>query len=386
MLAVETEPMTLVSPFRRLLAIERHPLGALTWRVALCQLAFLPWAYRIERVDLRPETLDPELLQAARAMGIDPFHPANWPTAPEAILRVVGLAFGLALFWWVLSRLRRRITRRKGPGFLAALVPASGFLAFQALRVTPLARHLNSPVTDPFSEALPIWQGWLHHPLFTPWGFQFPVHALMLFGLLLAELLFLALEHRVLLQEAQDGALRARLTPHFLYNALNTLYAQISRDPEGARETTQRLSGLFEQVSRATEHPRVPLAQELAFVEDYLALERRRLGDRLQVTVDIPEELLETPVPVLGLQVLVENSLKHAIAPRAEGGRLHLRAWEEGRHLHLSVRDSGDGQSRAGNGTGQALANLRARLASPADLVSERTAEGFETRFRVALA
>ena len=371
---------------RRCLAFERHPLGALAWRALLCQLAFLPWAYRVERVDLRPETLDAEILDAARALGIDPFNPANWPTASGAILKVVGLALGLALFWWAASRLRRRVTRWVGPGLLAALVPVGGFVAFQVLQSGPLGPVMRSPVQTFATDALPIWQGWLRHPYFTPLGFTFPILNLTFLGLLVGELLLLALEHRLLLQEAQDRALRARLTPHFLHNALNTLYAQIPGDPDGARETTQRLSGLFDQVSRATEQPRVPLGQELAFVEDFLALERRRLGDRLRVEVDIPEDLLDRPVPVLGLQVLVENSLKHAIAPRSEGGRLTLKAWTDDRHLHLSVTDSGDGESRAGQGTGQALANLRARLASPSDLSARCTSEGFETRLRVVLA
>lgn len=374
--------------FRRCLAFERHPLGALAWRTLVCQLAFLPWGYRLERVDFRPETLDPEILHAARALGIDPFSPANWTTAPEAILKVVGLALGLALLWWAVSRLRRLATRRLGPGLLAALVPVGGFIAFQVLQSGPLGSLMQSPVQTFATDALPVWQGWLRHPFFKPLGFTFPVFSLTLLGLLVGELLLLALEHRLLLQEAQDRALRARLTPHFLHNALNTLYAQIPGDPEGARETTQRLSGLFDQVSRATEQPRVPLSQELAFLEDFLALERRRLGERLRVQVEIPEDLLDQPVPVLGLQVLVENSLKHAIAPRPEGGTLHLKAWTEGRHLHLSVTDSGDGQSRAGTGTGtgQALANLRARLASPSDLTTRCTPEGFETRLRVGLA
>ena len=90
-------------------------------------------------------------------------------------------------------------------------------------------------------------------------------------------------------------------------------------------------------------------------MEDVLALERRRLGDRLRVRIDVPEELLDREIPVLGLQVLVENAIRHAIAPRLEGGTVVVRAEAEGKGLCISVEDSGDGLSRGKRGTGRAL-------------------------------
>jgi len=131
-----------------------------------------------------------------------------------------------------------------------------------------------------------------------------------------------------------------------------------------------------------TNRPTVPLRDELALVEDMLALERRRLGERLQVAIEVPEEILDRELPVLGLQVLVENAIRHAIAPRVEGGTLRIRVEAEGQGLRVSVEDSGDGTTRGKNGTGQALTNLRARLRRPSDLVLERCDLGFRAAFR----
>jgi hypothetical protein len=119
----------------------------------------------------------------------------------------------------------------------------------------------------------------------------------------------------------------------------------------------------------------VALAQELELVEDYLGLERARMGERLRVRVEVPEALLEDRLPVLGLQVLVENAVKHGVAPLEQGGEVRVEARREGRHLVLSVTDPGTGLG-AGQGLGAALENLRLRLARPGDLRLERRAEG----------
>jgi len=114
----------------------------------------------------------------------------------------------------------------------------------------------------------------------------------------------------------------------------------------------------------------VPLARELAWVEAYLGLERARLGERLQVEVDVPEELEGASVPPLCLQVLVENALKHAISPRKEGGRVLIRAERAGKGVLLSVTDPGDGHSNE-RGAGRALEILRQRLSKSSDLRME---------------
>ncbi len=367
-------------PFRSLIAWDRNPWLALFLRVGVVALCLRPWATRIMHVDFHPEELDPKIVEAVRTAGVDPFSPTAWPTPLSAGLRALSAGLLFALLWWGVSRLKRLAMARRGPGLVAALVPLGAYVG-----LILGARSVLTPLMVPGSyllTAIPVWQGWVFHPLIHPSRME---DFLLLLGLLSfvgLELLLLVAEGRHLLTEAREGALRARLSPHFLYNTLNTLEAQIEDDPRGALDTTQRLSALFEQVQKVTDRPTVPLRDELALVEDMLALERRRLGERLRLSIEVPEELLDRELPVLGLQVLVENAIRHAIAPRVEGGTLQIRVEAEGQGLRVSVEDSGDGTSRGKNGTGQALANLRARLRRPSDFVLERCELGFRAAFR----
>jgi signal transduction histidine kinase len=169
------------------------------------------------------------------------------------------------------------------------------------------------------------------------------------------------------LLEAREQALRAKLAPHFIFNTLNTLHAQIEQDPHGAQATTQRLAQLFRQVISASDHLTIPLRQELAFVEAYLGIEQARLGERLQVTIEVPEELEAAEVPPLSLQVLVENAVKHGVAPREQGGEVRIGVEQRAGFLHLWVEDPGSGISPE-KGTGTALETLRQRLEKPDDL------------------
>ena len=188
---------------------------------------------------------------------------------------------------------------------------------------------------------------------------------------------------RQLANVAAQAALRGKVAPHFIFNALNTLHAQIEADPREAQATTERLAELFRRVVEAANHPTIPLKQELAFVEAYLGIERARLGDRLRVTVDVPEALEAAQVPPLSLQVLVENAVKHGVAPLEQGGEVRIGAEQKDGALHLWVEDPGPGVSDL-QGTGTALATLRQRLEKPEDLrmglVDGRHCVGFRWR------
>jgi hypothetical protein len=167
------------------------------------------------------------------------------------------------------------------------------------------------------------------------------------------------------LARAQLDALRAQLNPHFLFNALNSV-AMLVR--AGARaEAVRALAELAELLRRALYGPstaEVPLRDELGFVERYLGVERLRFQDRLEVAVEVDADALDAAVPNLLLQPLVENALKHGIAPRAAGGRVTVRARVDGDVLRLEVADDGAGlRDGAPNATaGVGLANTRARL------------------------
>ena len=172
---------------------------------------------------------------------------------------------------------------------------------------------------------------------------------------------------RELANLASQAALRGKLAPHFIFNTLNTLHAQIEADPRGAQATTERLAELFRRVVEAADHPTIPLKQEMAFVEAYLGIEQARLGDRLRVTVEVPEDLELVSVPPLSLQVLVENAIKHGVAPLEQGGEVRIGADRRDGKLNVWVEDPGTGFS-AQRGTGTALETLRQRLGRPEDL------------------
>jgi LytS/YehU family sensor histidine kinase len=157
------------------------------------------------------------------------------------------------------------------------------------------------------------------------------------------------------------------LAPHFIFNTLNTLHAQIEVDPHGAQATTDRLAHLFRQLLAVSDCQTIPLKQELAFVEAYLGIEQARLGHRLRVSIQIPEELEASPVPPLSLQVLVENAVRHGVAPLESGGEVRIAGVRKDGNLNLWVEDPGPGFSNH-RGTGTALDTLRQRLAKPEDL------------------
>jgi hypothetical protein len=161
----------------------------------------------------------------------------------------------------------------------------------------------------------------------------------------------------------QLDALRTQLHPHFLFNALHAVVQLIPSDPRAAVGAAERLAGVL----RTTIEERrdlIPLAEEWAFVDGYLAIERVRFGDRLQVHVAMEEDALDLLLPSFALQTLVENAVRHGVTPRVDATALHIAAKATGRELVLSVRDLGGGADlravEAAAGTG--LRRLRERM------------------------
>jgi two-component system LytT family sensor kinase len=167
------------------------------------------------------------------------------------------------------------------------------------------------------------------------------------------------------LRQAQLQALRGQLSPHFLFNTLHSMAELIHENPVLAEQMLIRLGTLLRRVLQTSATSEIPLAEELEFIKDYVEIEQMRLGDRLLVKWEIAGDVLQTPVPSLILQPLVENAIQHGIAPTGEAGTLAIRARRDDRFLRLQVRDDGPGLSEEktiprGNGTG--LANTRDRL------------------------
>ena len=142
--------------------------------------------------------------------------------------------------------------------------------------------------------------------------------------------------------QAELRALRAQINPHFLFNSLNTIRYFVRTRPDKARELLLNLSEVFQRALHSGEM--IPLRDELHYVEAYLALEKARLDERLQVRWTLPSEaLLDTPVPTLILQPLVENAVIHGISKKPEGGTLSVIVEPWGGDLVMQVRDDGVG-------------------------------------------
>jgi two-component sensor histidine kinase len=156
-------------------------------------------------------------------------------------------------------------------------------------------------------------------------------------------------------------ALRARLNPHFVFNALNNLRALILEDPERARELVTRLSNTLRHALEHSQQEWTTLRQELQVVQDYLAVESVHYEDRLQRALRIDEAVLDARIPPMALQLLVENAIKHGIARTAGGGELSIRARLRGGDLVIEVVNPGRLHDGPG-GTGVGLAFLRNRL------------------------
>src|SRR5437762_4920513 len=170
--------------------------------------------------------------------------------------------------------------------------------------------------------------------------------------------------------ETQLCLLQAQIEPHFLFNTLSNVRRLCQSDAGAGRAMLGQLTRyLRAALPRMREHE-TTLAEEIDLVEAYLGLQKIRMGARLETSIEAPAPLLKARVPPMMLATLVENAIKHGIAPLAEGGAIRIKARASGGALTLSVADNGRGLTAA-SGSGVGLANIRARLAA---LYGERAA------------
>jgi two-component system, LytTR family, sensor kinase len=166
------------------------------------------------------------------------------------------------------------------------------------------------------------------------------------------------------LSQAQMEALRAQLQPHFLFNTLNAIAELVHADPAKAEQLILELGELLRMSLQFSPAQEVALADEMEFLKRYVEIEQTRLGGRLEVRWDVNAETLCARVPSLILQPLVENAIRHGIAPFARPGRLAISAERRVNDLLLQVHDSGPGmvEEQPGTRRGIGLANTAARL------------------------
>ena len=147
---------------------------------------------------------------------------------------------------------------------------------------------------------------------------------------------------RTALAEAEVRALRAQISPHFIYNSLNAIASFINTDPAQARELVLEFAD-FTRYSFRRHGDFTTVAEELRSIDSYLRLERARFGDRLTVTLQIAPEVLSTVVPFLSIQPLVENAVRHGLESKEGGGRISITAADSGAFAELTVEDDGVG-------------------------------------------
>jgi len=201
-------------------------------------------------------------------------------------------------------------------------------------------------------------------------------------------------EMQRLVSQAELRALQSQINPHFLFNALNALYGIIPREAIGARRTVMNLAQVFRYFLQ-TEKMFIPLSEELEIVKAYLEIEVLRLGPRLRTDIQIDDAALPVLIPILSIQPLVENAVKHGVAPSPKPGWLRLRAEAVGDFVRITVQDTGAGMAGRDpvthtSGTGVGLANVTRRLklcyGPDVDLAINSSAAGTTVQFSVPLA
>jgi sensor histidine kinase YesM len=170
------------------------------------------------------------------------------------------------------------------------------------------------------------------------------------------------------LTQAQLQALKMQLQPHFLFNTLHSISALVHRDPETADHMIARLGDFLRLTLENSGAQEVSLQKELEFLRCYLDIERVRFQDRLTTSLDVEPRALDTPVPNLILQPIVENALRHGLAQQSAPGHVEISAKRENGSLRIQVRDNGPGLSAITRPNGKVreglgLSNTRARLA-----------------------
>ena len=198
----------------------------------------------------------------------------------------------------------------------------------------------------------------------------------------------LAARAEALAAAARLDAIRARLNPHFLFNALHTLSALVKFRPTMAESAIERLGDMLRYTLKEDGRELVEFSEEYDFTRQYIAFEQLRYEDRLKVDLQIDPESFNFDVPPFSIQTLAENAVRHAISIRPEGGSIWIKCSCQDDRLNVSVRDDGPGGGADRGPSHQVgLRSLRERLQAAygpvADLCVHSGPEGFEASFTV---
>jgi two-component system LytT family sensor kinase len=240
----------------------------------------------------------------------------------------------LALVRW----LRKGKPIRSLSGLPAFSVACVGVILLAELMRDQIATHFQGRV-------FALQQSWKDDP----WWMMAMVYATTLFATALPIKIWNSnrnekqLEQQQMrLNEARLAALSSQINPHFLFNTLNSVAALIRLNPEQARQVVHRLSKILRRLLRQQENL-ITLGEELSFIDDYLSIEMVRFGEKLRFVKDIDPATLDMLVPSMLLQPLVENSIRHGLASKVDGGTIHVRSRLAGKRLQILVEDDGVG-------------------------------------------
>jgi two-component system LytT family sensor kinase len=349
----------------------------------------------------------PVLLGIATAFGVSSTIQAYWLSRVSGEIEPMGLyLFALNMVYWyvpallapIIMSMATRYQIGRGRWHVSAVVHVSGALAYSIIHTAAM-----------LGTRAALMRG---NPPARGWWYAARVEYLTQLDWMFMTYLFLvglahALEFRresdrravdsaqleMRLVEAQLQALQRQLHPHFLFNTLNAIAGLMRTDVDAADRMMDRLGDLLRMTLNTSNIQEVSLKEELEVLQKYLDIEQTRLGDRLSVDMDIDPETLDAQVPNFLLQPLVENAVRHGIAPHARPGRLEIGAARDGARLAIRIGDSGDGVAPhrltlLNQGVG--LANTRARLEHryPNDhaLVFSNVDEGFRVTVSIPFA
>ncbi|MFL6844130.1 MAG: sensor histidine kinase [Allosphingosinicella sp.] len=278
-------------------------------------------------------------------------------------MTAIVVAFGMllsAFLYWACARLQHSPTPLKVGGVFAAICLAAfafslgdALLGGNIIKMFMAAHRIKPDVVNRTVSNF-ISFSWLY-------GWLGTTYVILQTNAAMAERDLQLAEARTLAQTAQLTALRLQLNPHFLFNTLNAISSLIvtgrNRDGEAM---LAKLCGFLRTALVADGRSEVTLGEELETIQTYLEIEAIRFGDRLTVEFAAPDDLLEWPVPNFILQPLVENAIKHAVAPTSRPVIVRVGARRDGDDLILSVSDNGSGPDAKGTGVG--LDNIRRRI------------------------
>ncbi len=167
------------------------------------------------------------------------------------------------------------------------------------------------------------------------------------------------------LREAELEVIRSQLNPHFLFNSLNNIRSLVLEDPAKAREMITRLSAMMRYVIGYNRNNLVSVAEELEFLDHYVALEKIHFEEKLEFSAQVPAQVMTAAIPPMSIQLLVENAIKHGISTQPKGGQIQLSLYRQNGHLQVQVENTGslkNGTAPAGIGIERLLERVNHSL------------------------